>query len=32
VFADHGLTLQDVKLGAVTLEDVFIHLTGRTLR
>ena len=32
VLAEHGLTLQDVKLGAVTLEDVFIHLTGRTLR
>jgi ABC-2 type transport system ATP-binding protein len=32
VFAEHGLSLQDVKLGAVTLEDVFIHLTGRTLR
>jgi ABC-2 type transport system ATP-binding protein len=32
VFADHGLALQDVKLGAVTLEDVFIHLTGRMLR
>jgi ABC-2 type transport system ATP-binding protein len=30
--AGHGLALQDVKLGAVTLEDVFIHLTGRTLR
>jgi ABC-2 type transport system ATP-binding protein len=29
---EHGLALQDVKLGAVTLEDVFIHLTGRTLR
>jgi len=32
VLAEHGLSLQDVKLGAVTLEDVFIHLTGRTLR
>jgi ABC-2 type transport system ATP-binding protein len=32
VLAQHGLALQDVKLGAVTLEDVFIHLTGRTLR
>jgi ABC-2 type transport system ATP-binding protein len=30
--ADHGLALVDVKLGAPTLEDVFIHLTGRTLR
>jgi ABC-2 type transport system ATP-binding protein len=27
-----GLTLVDVKLGAPTLEDVFITLTGRTLR
>jgi ABC-2 type transport system ATP-binding protein len=32
VLAEHGLALQDVKLGAVTLEDVFIHLTGRSLR
>jgi ABC-2 type transport system ATP-binding protein len=32
VLAAHGLALQDVKLGAPTLEDVFIHLTGRTLR
>ena len=32
ILADHGLALQDVKLGAPTLEDVFIHLTGRTLR
>jgi ABC-2 type transport system ATP-binding protein len=32
VLAEHGLALQDVKLSAVTLEDVFIHLTGRTLR
>jgi ABC-2 type transport system ATP-binding protein len=32
VLADHGLALQDVKLGTPTLEDVFIHLTGRTLR
>jgi ABC-2 type transport system ATP-binding protein len=32
VLADHGLALQDVKLRAPTLEDVFIHLTGRTLR
>ena len=32
VLTEHGLSLQDVKLGAVTLEDVFIHLTGRTLR
>jgi ABC-2 type transport system ATP-binding protein len=32
VLVEHGLALQDVKLGAVTLEDVFIHLTGRALR
>jgi ABC-2 type transport system ATP-binding protein len=32
VLADHGLALQDVKMRAPTLEDVFIHLTGRTLR
>jgi ABC-2 type transport system ATP-binding protein len=32
VLADHDLALQDVKLGAPTLEDVFIHHTGRTLR
>ncbi|HEU5477796.1 MAG TPA: ABC transporter ATP-binding protein [Gaiellaceae bacterium] len=32
VLTEHGLALQDVKLGTVTLEDVFIHLTGRTLR
>jgi ABC-2 type transport system ATP-binding protein len=32
VLSQHGLALQDVKLGAPTLEDVFIHLTGRTLR
>jgi ABC-2 type transport system ATP-binding protein len=32
VLTEHGLALQDVKLGAPTLEDVFIHLTGRTLR
>jgi len=31
-FSQHGLTLVDVKLGAPTLEDVFISLTGRTLR
>ena len=28
----HGLVLGDVKFGSPTLEDVFIHLTGRTLR
>jgi ABC-2 type transport system ATP-binding protein len=32
VLADHGSSLTDVKLGTPTLEDVFIHLTGRTLR
>jgi ABC-2 type transport system ATP-binding protein len=32
VLAENGLTLQDVKLGTPTLEDVFIDLTGRTLR
>ncbi|MDX6647950.1 MAG: type transport system ATP-binding protein [Miltoncostaeaceae bacterium] len=30
--ARRGLALSDVRLGAPTLEDVFIHLTGRTLR
>jgi len=30
--AEHGSSLADVKLGTPTLEDVFIHLTGRTLR
>lgn len=32
VLAEHELTLTDVRLGAPTLEDVFIRLTGRTLR
>jgi ABC-2 type transport system ATP-binding protein len=32
VLAEHGSTLEDVKLGQPTLEDVFINLTGRTLR
>ena len=32
VLDEHGLALQDVKLGTPTLEDVFIHLTGRSLR
>jgi ABC-2 type transport system ATP-binding protein len=32
VLAEHGSALADVKLGAPTLEDVFINLTGRTLR
>jgi ABC-2 type transport system ATP-binding protein len=30
--AERGLVVGDVRLGAPTLEDVFIHLTGRTLR
>jgi len=30
--AEHGLSLADVKLGSPSLEDVFIHLTGRALR
>jgi ABC-2 type transport system ATP-binding protein len=32
VLQRHGLPLTDVNLGAPTLEDVFIHLTGRALR
>jgi ABC-2 type transport system ATP-binding protein len=32
LIADRGLSLSGVELGAPTLEDVFIHLTGRTLR
>ena len=32
LLARHGRTLADVKLGIPTLEDVFIELTGRTLR
>ena len=32
LLAGHGLTLTDVRLATPTLEDVFIHLTGRTLR
>jgi ABC-2 type transport system ATP-binding protein len=32
LLAEHGLPLTDVNLGAPTLEDVFIHLTGRALR
>jgi ABC-2 type transport system ATP-binding protein len=32
LLADHRGTLSDVKLGTPTLEDVFIHMTGRTLR
>ncbi|MBV8258586.1 MAG: ABC transporter ATP-binding protein [Actinobacteria bacterium] len=30
--AEQGLALNDVRLGTPTLEDVFIHLTGRSLR
>ena len=30
--AEHGLALADVRLGIPSLEDVFIELTGRTLR
>jgi ABC-2 type transport system ATP-binding protein len=32
LLAGRGLPLTDVKLGTATLEDVFIHLTGRALR
>ncbi|MGH9304801.1 MAG: ABC transporter ATP-binding protein [Acidimicrobiales bacterium] len=32
VLAEHGLRLTEVGLGTSTLEDVFIHLTGRALR
>ncbi len=32
LLAERGLTLAGVEIGAPTLEDVFIHLTGRTLR
>jgi ABC-2 type transport system ATP-binding protein len=32
LLADRGFLLRSVELGAPTLEDVFIHLTGRTLR
>ena len=32
LLADRGLSLSGVELGAPTLEDVFIHLTGLTLR
>jgi ABC-2 type transport system ATP-binding protein len=32
LLADRGVALKGVDLGAPTLEDVFIHLTGRTLR
>jgi ABC-2 type transport system ATP-binding protein len=30
--AAHGLAMTDIKLGDPSLEDVFIHLTGRALR
>jgi ABC-2 type transport system ATP-binding protein len=30
--AEHRLAITDVKLGSPSLEDVFIHLTGRALR
>jgi ABC-2 type transport system ATP-binding protein len=32
VLAERGASLSDVRLGTPTLEDVFIHLTGRALR
>ncbi len=32
LLAERGLSLSGVELGEPTLEDVFIHLTGRTLR
>jgi ABC-2 type transport system ATP-binding protein len=32
VLAARNIALSDVKLGAPTLEDVFIHLTGKSLR
>jgi len=32
LLADRGRTLTDVRLGTPTLEDVFIQLTGKTLR
>jgi ABC-2 type transport system ATP-binding protein len=32
LLADRGLVLTGVELGTPTLEDVFIHLTGRSLR
>jgi hypothetical protein len=32
VLAELGMQVSDVKLSTRTLEDVFIHLTGRTLR
>jgi ABC-2 type transport system ATP-binding protein len=32
LLANRGLTLSGVELGTPTLEDVFIHMTGRSLR
>ncbi len=32
LLAEHRMTLTGVEIGKPTLEDVFIHLTGRTLR
>jgi ABC-2 type transport system ATP-binding protein len=32
ILAGFGLALNDVKLGTPTLEDVFIHMTGKSLR
>ncbi|MGH9076591.1 MAG: ABC transporter ATP-binding protein [Acidimicrobiales bacterium] len=32
LLAERGLRLADVGLGTITLEDLFIHLTGRSLR
>jgi hypothetical protein len=32
VLAELGMHVRDVKLSTRSLEDVFIHLTGRTLR
>jgi hypothetical protein len=30
--AEHGGEVKDLRLSKATLEDVFIHLTGRALR
>jgi ABC-2 type transport system ATP-binding protein len=32
LLAQHRVVLRDVAIGTATLEDVFIHLTGRALR
>jgi ABC-2 type transport system ATP-binding protein len=32
LLAENGVTLTDVRIGEPSLEDVFIHLTGRALR